>query len=280
MKCPNCKTILPSGARFCFNCGAPQPPEPRQEQKPPPKPMVDLDGDVERELVELFFQALRRRVEQEHRAEQFQAYSERLYESGFRDTAYRKAAHLAEELRALKKEGKADPRAINRRIVRSFEEQLDYFIIHHCQDINDIPLPETILRWQGVTPPEAGLFQMALDYLDFGNEPDEAVYVDFLKMPIDKLKNAGKFFLFPERDERILLICDQSLLGSCKEGFALTERGLYWKAQLQTARKVAYTALESVRREKDWLLINGDFFHANPSLDLKMMKLLKKLQLR
>ena len=99
-------------------------------------------------------------------------------------------------------------------------------------------------------------------------------------VPIDKLKNAGKFFLFPERDERILLICDQSLLGSCKEGFALTERGLYWKAQLQTARKVAYTALESVRREKDWLLINGDFFHANPSLDLKMMKLLKKLQLR
>ena len=277
MKCNNCQTILPAGARFCFNCGAPQPPEPKREAKPPPKPMVDLGGNIEQQLVELFFQALRRRVEEEHQPEQFQQYSERLYESGFRDTVARKAAHLGEALRSLDAKGAATARETNRRIIRLFEEQLDYFIIRYCQDMNEIPLPEAILRWQGVEKDSINFFKMALDYLDFGSEPDETVYTDFLKMPVDKLKNAGKFFLFPQRDERILLICDQSLLGSCKEGFALTERGLYWKAQLQTARQVAFGALESVRREKDWLLINGHFFNANPSLNLKMMKLLKKL---
>ena len=277
MKCKKCQTVLPSGARFCFNCGARQPHEPKREPKQPSKPLVDLGGDIERQLVELFFQALRRRVEEEHQPEQFQRYSERLYESGFRDTVSRKAAHLGEALRSLDPHGEDTAREANRRIIRLFEEQLDFFIIHHCQDLNDILLPEAILRWQGVEKGEANFFQMALDYLDFDREPDETVYMDFLKMPVDKLKNAGNFFLFPQRDERILLICDQSLLGSCKEGFAITERGLYWKAQLQTARQVAFGALESVRREKDWLLINGHFFNANPSLNLKMMKLLKKL---
>lgn len=277
MKCPQCQTELPPGARFCFHCGAPQPAEPKRERKPPPKPMVDLSGDVERQLVELFFQALRQRVEEEHRPEQFQAYSERLYESGFRDTVYRKAAHLAEELKRLEEKAEATAVAANRRIVQLFEGQLDYFIIHHCQDINDIPLPETILRWQGAGKDDINLFQLVLDYLGFGNEPDELVYTDFLKMPLEKLKNAGKYFLFPERDERILLICDQSLLGSGKEGFAFTERALYWKAQLQTARKAPYKTLESIRREKEWLLVNGHFFNASPSLNLKVMKLLKKL---
>lgn len=278
MKCPNCQTVLPGGARFCFNCGAPQQVEARQERAPEPKPMVDLDGDVPRQLTELFFQALRRRVEAEHRPEQFPSYSERLYESGFRDTIHRRAGRLGEELRSLQGEGKAGPRQINRRIRELFEELLDYFIIHHCQDINDISLPETILRWQGMPREAINLFQMVLDYLDFAGEPDEKIYTDFLKMPVEKLRNAGKFFLFPERDERILLVCDQSLFGSCKEGFALTEHALYWKAQLQTARKLAYADLRELRREKDWLLLNGHFFHASPSLDLKLMKLLKKLK--
>lgn len=278
MKCLRCKTELPSGARFCFHCGAPQAAGPEPEREPEPKPMADLDGDVPRQLTELFFQALRRRVEAEHRPEQFQAYSERLYESGFRDTVYRRAGQLGEELRRRRDEGQASPRQANRRIKDLFEELLDYFIIHHCRDINDIALPEAILRWQGDGREDANFFQMALDYLGLVGEPDEKVYTDFLKMPVEKLKNAGKFFLFPERDERIWLICDQSLFGSCKEGFALTERALYWKAQLQTARKVSYRELREARREKDWLLINGHFFHASPSLDLKLMKLLKKLR--
>ncbi|MCB0567869.1 MAG: zinc ribbon domain-containing protein, partial [Phaeodactylibacter sp.] len=101
MKCKKCQTVLPSGARFCFNCGARQPHEPKREPKQPSKPLVDLGGDIERQLVELFFQALRRRVEEEHQPEQFQRYSERLYESGFRDTVSRKAAHLGEALRSL-----------------------------------------------------------------------------------------------------------------------------------------------------------------------------------
>ncbi len=278
MKCPNCQTELPSGARFCFNCGAPQEP-PGRRREPPLKARIDLAGNVEQQLTEQFFLALRQRVEEEHEPGRFQPYSERLYESGFRDTVFRRSAQLAEELKALARDGQPAPGLINHSVELLFEGLLDYFIIRHCKDINAVTLPESILKYEGQAWEDINLFNMILDHLDFKSEPDEKVYLDFLKMPVSKLKNAGKFFLFPQRDERILFICDQSLLGSCKEGFAMTEKALYWKAQLQTARRAGYDALEDIRREKDWLLINGHFFHASPTLDAKMLRLLKKIRL-
>ncbi len=277
MKCLNCQTELPAGARFCFNCGVPQPP-PQEEKQAPPQARVDLQGNVEQQLAEQFFSALRRRVEEELQASRFQAYSERLYESGFRDTLQRRAGQLAEELNTLSQEGELPPALINRKVESLFEKLLDYFIIHYCRDINELNLPEAILRYQDKALDDIDLLQMVLDYLDFENEPDEKVFTDFLKMPVDKLKNAGRFFLFPERNERIFLICDQSLFGSCKEGFALTEHAFYWKAQLQTARSVPYTSIRELRREKEWLLIDGHFFNASPSLNVKIMKLLAKLR--
>lgn len=278
MKCPNCQTELPSGARFCFHCGAPQQPQ-AQSREQAPKARVRLDGNVEQQLTEQFFQALRQRVEEEHSPGKANAYSERLYESGFRDTAFRRFGQLGEELKALERNGRADTRQINRKVELLFEGLLDYFLIHYCQDINSFALPEAILKYEGRAWKDIDLFQMVLDYLAFEQEPNEVVYLDFLKMPVEKLKNAGKFFLFPEREERIFFICNQSLLGSCKEGFAMTERGLYWKAQLQTARKLTFDNLDEVRREQDWLLLNGHFFHASPSIDLKLMRLLKKIRL-
>ena len=118
---------------------------------------------------------------------------------------------------------------------------------------------------------------MIPDYLALDLE-GEKVYTDFLKMPLDKLKNASKSFLFPEKDEKILFICDQSILGSCKEGFAMTEKALYWKAHLEKARAVDYRLLDEIKRTKEWISINGDFFNVSPSINLKMMKLLKKLR--
>lgn len=234
---------------------------------------------MEQQLAEQFLHALRKRVEEEHNAARFQAYSERLYESGFRDTVFRRSAQLAEELQALSRQARADARRINRSVALLFEGLLDYFVIHFCKDINEVQLPEAILKFEGLEWHEINLFDMILAHLDFEHEPEEKAYTGLLKMPVDKLKNAGKFFLFPERAERILFICDQSLLGSCKEGFAMTEKALYWKAQLQTARRAGYESLQDIRREKDWLLINGHFFHASPSLDLKMLRLLRKIRL-
>ena len=67
-------------------------------------------------------------------------------------------------------------------------------------------------------------------------------------------------------------------MGNCREGFAFTGRALYWKANLQKARRVAYSGIREVKREKDWIMINGFFFHVNLSLDVKILKLLRRLK--
>jgi hypothetical protein len=273
MICHQCQTELPEQARFCFHCGAAQP-----APAPPPRACLDLRGDVEQQLISQFFQALRQRIEAEHQPEQFQAYSERLYETGFRDMLHRRAGQLKTQLLEMDAEGQADARRVNLLVEALFEGLLDYFVIRHCQGLNAFPLPEAILRHENARWEKVDLFALISDYLDFANEPDETVYFDFLTMPAEKLKNAARFFLFPQRDERLFFICDQSLLGSGKEGFAMTDRALYWKAQLQTARKAPYHLLGEIKREQDWLLIGGHFFNVNPGLNLKLMRLLKKIK--
>ncbi|MEO6039113.1 MAG: hypothetical protein ABIQ93_11930, partial [Saprospiraceae bacterium] len=43
-------------------------------------------------------------------------------------------------------------------------------------------------------------------------------------------------------------------------------------------RRILYKELREIRKEKDWLTINGHFFTANPSINLKLYKVLKKLR--
>lgn len=214
--------------------------------------------------------ALRALVSEEHpgqpKAEQ--DYVERLYQSGFRDTLQRRAEQFGQRAADID---------FFRQTERRVDELAEYFIVRHCVDLNEVPWSEAVLKYQGFSWPEIDLFQMSLDYLDFARESEE-VYTDFLQMPMDKLRNAGQSFLFPEKKERILLICDHSIMGSCKEGFALTERGLYWKAHLAKAQRVFFADLREVKREQEWIEINGHFFNANSALNVKMMRLLKTIK--
>ncbi len=274
-KCPSCRTPLPEEARFCFECGAKQ--GSRRTTTTRRGDSLDFKGDLARQITDRFFKALKERVKEEHQPEQFQDYSERLYESGFRDTVQLRSRQLSEELLDLWEDGDVEQREALAFIQDVFDELLDFFIIHFCQDINDVELPETILQYQGVEWNKVNLIEMIQDYLDMAKE-SEAYYTNFLLMPLDKLKNAGKSFLFPAKKEKILLIADQSLFGSCKEGFALTEYAIYWKAHLEKARKVPYDSLDEIKRHKDWITINGYFFSVNKSINLKMLKLLKKVR--
>jgi hypothetical protein len=270
---------LPDHARFCLQCGAPQP-EGQGAVGADTQPMIDLEGNVSKQLTEAFFRLMRQKVEEEQPGAAVEAYRELLYESGFRDMLHRRETQLADQLRYLDGEGESVA-VQNERVQRHLEELTDYFLLHYAKELNTISLPEAILRHQGPGADDHPLETVIFDYLDFGSEPDETIYTDFIKMPVQKLRNAGKFFLKPERrDERIYFICDQSLLGSCKEGFAMTERGLYWKAQLQTPHYVLYETLGTVKREKDWLLIDEKFFNINLRFNIKMLKLLKRLQQR
>ncbi len=272
--CPRCHTQLPEEARFCLNCGAPQPPA---APPPPSEGGLRWRGELLPQFNEYFLQALRERIAQVSSVDQLPEYTERLYQSGFRDTVHRRLIHLAERLERARAEVGWSQRRAENELRNTVEALLDFFIIHHGRDLNPVFLCEDILKYQEARWESVDLFQMVLDYLDFAREPVR-VYTDFIRMPPEKIRNAGQSFLFPARDEPILLICDQSLFGSFKEGFALTDVALYWKATLQPAHSVYYKNLDALDMKKDYLLINGEFFDANPSLNVKMLLLLQKLR--
>lgn len=268
--CPQCQTSLPPEARFCHQCGTLQ--LPQLEQAAP-------EGwNWQRELVPQAFtrfqNRLTERIEAEQDTRQLQKYQERLYESNYRETVQRRLEQWRErlELPANATEEKEQLRELK----HLCDDLIDFFFILHCADLNRVVLPESILRYQQLSLAEIDLAEMALTILDFEKE-EERLYTDFVQLSVRKIKNAGKSFLFPERDERIWFICDQSLLGNAKEGFAMTEKGLYWKTGLQAAQRVYYHKLFALSKEKEWLLINELYFNASPSLNTKMIWLLRRL---
>ncbi len=273
-KCHHCGIELPDKARFCYDCGTPQLPA----LEPGTANRLDLEGDLNGQLTERFFQALHSCLENEQDPRLFDTYMERLYATGFRDTVYLRMGQLAEEIRyQVSRSGRNDAR-IEAFLEKNISDLLDYFLINHCNDLNLVPLPEAILRYQHATLTQVDLLQMILDYLDLSEESEQVyLYSEFLSIPAEKLRNAGKSFLFPEKDEKIFLISDQSLFSTMKEGFAFTERAFYWKAPLEKPRSLAYGQIREVQRTKDWITINGHFFNVNPALNVKMLKLLKHL---
>lgn len=96
---------MPLKARFCPNCG-----ERQIEVKEAPLEHIlfDINQPIPEQFTEQFFLALKQRVQEEHNGEQYQAFSERVYESGFRDTIGRRAEELQEQVDLQKSRGTAD----------------------------------------------------------------------------------------------------------------------------------------------------------------------------
>ena len=267
--CIHCQTSLPDEAKFCLACGAPQPIGASGNILY----ALDLEGNVQQQIIDLFFKALKHRLEEEHQAEQYKDYVELLYETGFRETVHSRAAQLAQEIAAKGWNERKASKFLDDR----FEGLLDYFMIHFGKDLNTIVLPNSILKYEGLSLTQIDLFKLVMDYLDFEQE-SETIYTDFFQMPARKIKNASHYFLFAVPQERIFFISDQSMLGSCKDGFAMTERGIYWKMPFQNPAQVHYANLQHLVRERNWITINEQFFNVSPSLNIKMLKLLKKLK--
>ncbi|MEM6964738.1 MAG: zinc ribbon domain-containing protein [Bacteroidota bacterium] len=281
-KCNHCNTILIKDARFCHHCGA--------------KVFLTNDGNHKHayeikyplhfedttslapDIKAYFFQALRKRVEEEQAPTKYDDYLDRFYHSDFGHRFDVRLGQLAEEAYLIhaKQDGQIQHK-VDHLLAKNFSQLLDHFIIRYCYDLNVHDLPEKILAYHDATRASVSLQTMILDFLDLENE-NETYFVDFVVMPIQKLKNASKAFLFPDKDEKIMLITDQTIFGSCKEGFAMTEKGIYWKAHFEKAQRVFYRDLNTVEKEKDWIKINNRFFNVNPALNVKMMKLLRKLK--
>lgn len=305
--CPNCATEIIPGAKFCHRCGDAivekmKPCPACHEQSPlasvfchhcgfhfgrknirqsayEPVYPLDFDADDLTEQVKgLFFGSLRRRVEAEHDIARYSEFVERFYDSRFREIYSVRAEQIAEDaLTQWERFGTEALPDIDRRMDAAFEGLLDYFIIQFCPDLTGAVLPPAILKYEKVQAGKTDLGLMIRDFLDFDRE-DEVFYFDFIAMEVDLMANVCKHFLFAEHKERVWFICDLSLKNNGKEGFAMTDRGIYWRAPFDKPRRVSYSELREIKLEKKWMTINGHFFNANPSLNLKLCKLLKKLR--
>ena len=265
---------MPLKARYCPNCGARQ-----IEVKDAPLEHIifDIQQPILEQFTEQFFLALKRRIKDEHHGVNFQAFSERVYESGFRDTVARRADELHEKVEQQKANDTANSRLINQAAEKMLEDLLDYFIIRFCPDLTQVHLPQAILKHQYGNSRKSDLKKLIFDYLDLENE-NERIYEDLSEMPIESLKNAGTSYLFPAKDEKIFFLCDTSLLGNGKTGFAMSDQTLYWRPAFQKAKKMNYKRIDEVSLEKDWITINEQFFNINPAINLKILKLLKKIK--
>lgn len=279
-ECPACSHRGPLTSVFCHHCGFHFEAK-HKDTDNRYSPVYPLDFDpvtLTEQVKALFFKSLRQRVEEEHDAKKYADYVERFYQSKFRDIYGLRAEQIAEDvLTQWDRFGTEALAEIDKRLGTAFEGLLDYFIIQYCPDLNGILLPSAILKYEKAIPGKTDLWQMIQDFLDFDHE-QEVFHFDFITMDPVLLANACKSFLFADRKERVFFICDLSLKNNCKEGFAMTSAGLYWRAPFDRPRRVLYNDIATVKKEKEWLTLNGHFFTANPTLNLKLCKLLKKLR--
>ncbi len=341
-QCPDCERELPAVARFCFNCGYPQPdpetttplgakaPEDEvlileelpelntatspttstflhtstPEAKPQPDKKAAAASSAETpqkqpahgtgatsagqqsgsstpgktwnlsELKIAFREHLQERLLAYFGAGKLKSYLRRLEEStsfqSLRDGSLR-------NLMLWLNEGHAPATAAQRRLRNTLADLTEYFVVETAGDLSGGVLPQRLLRHQSIDWDTADIFKVVMDYLDFDRE-SERVYTDFVTMPSRALRNATKSFLQAKKDERIYFICDQSLISQAKNGFAVTDAGLYWKNVLQPAGVVTFTTLERVHLAQGHLQLDGQFFNAGSRLNLKMAVLLDKLR--
>ncbi|MBK9338479.1 MAG: zinc ribbon domain-containing protein [Lewinellaceae bacterium] len=277
--CPACHEVSPLASVFCHHCGFHFEGKKSKPYTYQPRYALEFDPDTITEQVKaMFFRSLRDRVEEEHDPERYSDYVEWFYQSRFREIYSVRAEQIAEDVMTRwQRFGVEALPEIDRQIDRSFEGLLDYFTIQFCPDLNGVLLPGAILKYEHAEAGKTDLWRMIQDFLDFDLE-EEMFYFDFIAMPEVYLANACKNFLTAERREKVFFICDLSLKGNGKEGFAMTDRGIYWRAPFDKPRRVLYRELRTVETGKDWITISGHFFTANPSLNLKLYKLLKKLR--
>jgi len=213
------------------------------------------------------------------------SYLRRLEESApFQQVRDGSLKSLAQWINDRDKQGSGVPnkagtkgRVVDTRRNNILADLTEYFIVETAADLHGGILPQRLLRHQSVDWVKADLFRLVMDYLDFESE-SERVYTDFVVMPSRALKNATQSFLQAAKDERVFFICDQSLISQAKNGFALTDAGIYWKNVLQPPGQATFTTMQAPRLEQGHVIIDGQYFDAGGRLNLKMAVLLDKLR--
>ncbi len=208
---------------------------------------------------------------------QINAYESLLYLEDCKQYLHSNHEMMANQLIQFQKEKLLDQDKLQSFLFPKYEAQIDYFFHHFTGNLNKNTPPEAILFYSHLNAIEVNLPQLVLDYLALQWE-DERFYSNQNEIPTKKWNHAQASFLPLPEEETLLFLCDQTIFGSCKEGFAFTTKGLYWKAHFNAAAHIPYAYLREIVL-KEWLSINGHYFHVNASLNEKVFKLLRKLRL-
>ncbi|OAV45507.1 GNAT family N-acetyltransferase [Lewinella sp. 4G2] len=166
---------------------------------------------------------------------------------------------------------------VSKRILDTQEDLVEYFLVESARDLHRSAFPQKLLRYQSLDWQQVDLFQLVMDYLNFGEE-SEQIHTDFVQMPARALKNATASFLQAAKDERIFFICDQSLISQAKNGFAMTDSAIYWKNIFQPPGQAFYKNMRAPRIEGGHLVVDEKYFDAGSRLNLKIALLLDKLR--
>jgi hypothetical protein len=157
-----------------------------------------------------------------------------------------------------------------------FENLIDFFLLKFCQDLILGAFPIDILKFQNLLPGEIDWVQLIAVYL----QPEKSgirYYMNFNTLDPIKIKQFTSYFLYPEPLERIFLVVDLSLLANGSEGFALTDKAIYWRSPFKKEKSIPYHLLKDVRIEKSWLLINDHYFNVNAFINSRLIRLLSKI---
>jgi hypothetical protein len=76
-------------------------------------------------------------------------------------------------------------------------------------------------------------------------------------LPKEKLSNAMNSYIFLDDDEQIICLYDSTLFGSASDGVCFSTKGIYWKGLWEDSDYLCYCDIETIKKGKDCLYING-----------------------
>ncbi|MEM6879399.1 MAG: GNAT family N-acetyltransferase [Bacteroidota bacterium] len=306
-RCTNCGAALPKNAKFCPQCGHPvelnqvednssveaeKKLDSAEEQEHASElPLtgavfdsedfdqagnIDWSGTLMTDFRSFFKNQFRSRITDYFGEEAVEVYENARRQSDFQQTVSTQLAALADWVRTSRTLPTWKNMQGYRRLLTVTEALIEFFLVEGAKHIHGGIWPQRLLRHQAQTWDNADLFALVMDYLDFDSE-SETVYTDFVRMPAKVLRNVTSRFLQAARDERVLFVCDQSLLGTGKDGYAMTDVAIYWRPVLQGRQRLLYQEIETLTNHKDHLRINGLYLDAGASLNIKIALLLRRL---
>jgi hypothetical protein len=306
--CPNCNHQTQAGSNFCNHCGT----DLRSTKKNCPvcshqnpaisvychacsyqfslapkaaatawRPRFAMHPERPEQLPEQvkaqFFRFLRQRIFEEQDGRKYADYTNRFYDSRFKELFEVRAKQIVNDISRLHRVQAVEAgQAIDILCHRAFDGLADFFLVQYCPDINTWTLPSTILKYEKYQANRAVTWQMICDFLAFETE-QERFYFDFITMPEQLLRNAIGSYIVAGKGAKLFFVCDLSLNGQCRDGLALTDQGIYWKLPFGKPKGFRFDQLYEVRKDKNWLVVNENHLMINTGFELKLLKLLRKL---